>query len=236
MAPMVTTDQRKRMSRALFESYYADLPVDIDTIFDTNRMWTANLAALHELYPEAKVLCCVRNVAWIMDSMEHRYRSNAFENTRFFGDAAQRSTVFTRLEALANRNGLVGYAWSALNEALYGPHADKLLLIDYDLLVAHPDQVMGLIYDFLGEDSFPHDFDNVAFDAPGFDENLGAAGLHTVHRKVEPKPRRTILPPDLFDQYAKLNFWQDLKGSTARMIIQQPDEAVVPTDISDISE
>lgn len=226
MGPMVSTVQRKRLSRGLFDSYYDDH--DEEMVFDTNRMWTANLAALHDLFPDGKVLCCVRNVAWIMDSMERQFRGNAFENTRFFGDAAQRSTVFTRLEALANRTGLVGYAWSALNEALYGPHADKLLIIDYDLLASHPDQVLRLIYGFLEEDFFEHDFNNVKYDAPAFDENLGVSGLHKVREKVTPKPRRTILPPELFDQYSKLNFWQDLKGSAAQMIIKQhePDETV----------
>lgn len=223
MAPMVTTEQRKRLSKGLFDSYYADLHEEKNVVFDTNRAWTANLAALTDLYPNAKVLCCVRNVAWVMDSMERQFQSNAFENTRLFGDANQRSTVFTRCEALANRNGLVGYGWSALQEALYGTNADKLLLIDYDLLVARPGEVMGLIYGFLGEVPFDHDFDNLEYDAPAFDENLGVSGLHKVHKKVQPMPRRTILPPELFEQYSQLNFWQNLKGSAAKMIVQQSD-------------
>lgn len=221
LSTMVNTEQRKRLARALFDAYYADLPKGCDIAFDTNRAWSANLAALSDLFPEGKVLACVRNVAWVMDSMERQVQSNAFENTRFFASPAERSTVFTRLEALANRNGLVGYAWSALNEALYGPHADKLLLIDYDLLVARPKEVMPLVYKFLGEEPFDHDFDNVVYDAPEFDAQLGASGLHKVHKKVEPKPRRTILPPELFEKYAQLNFWRDLKGSKAQMIIQQ---------------
>lgn len=238
MAPMVNTRQRKQLSKGLFDSYYADLPIERKTVFDTNRSWTANLAAVTELFPEAKVLACVRNVAWVMDSMERQFQSNAFENTRLFGDAAQRSTVFSRLEALVNRNGLVGYAWSALQEALYGANADKLLIIDYDLLVSRPAEVIDLIYNFLDEEPFDHDFENVEYDAPAFDENLGVSGLHRVHKKVEPKPRHTILPPELFEQYSQLNFWQNLKGSRAKMIVQQPeaensnatdDDAVAPS-------
>ncbi|WP_262690541.1 hypothetical protein [Kordiimonas aestuarii] len=51
-----------------------------------------------------------------------------------------------------------------------------------------------------------------------FDEQLGLGGLHTVHRKVEPTPRNTILPPDLFEQCGRLNFWKNLKDSCARII------------------
>jgi sulfotransferase len=30
--------------------------------------------------------------------------------------------------------------------------------------------------------------------------------------------RRTILPPDLFEQYADLNFWKDSRSSEAHVI------------------
>lgn len=236
MAPMVSVDQRKRLARGLFDNYYEDLPKEREVILDTNRSWTANLAAVADLFPDAKVLCCVRDVAWIMDSMERQYQSNAFENTRLFGDAAQRSTVFTRCEALANRNGLVGYAWSALQEALYGEHADRLLIVDYDLLVRRPGDLIALIYEFLGEEPFEHDFDNVVYDAPAFDERLGVTGLHKVHKKVEPRPRKTILPPSLFEQHAKLNFWRELKGSRAKIISVKPEadaSAGEPSAVSD---
>ena len=222
MAPMVSPSQRRRLSRALFDAYYEELPETTEVIFDTNRAWTASLSALSELFPAAKVLCCVRDVAWIMDSLERQFQSNAFENTKLFASPAERSTVFTRAEALANRNGLVGYAWSALNEGIYGPHAEKLLLIDYDLLVRRPGEVMELVYDFLGEEAYAHDFDNVEYDAPAFDSQLGVSGLHRVKKKVEPQSRETILPPDLFEQYGRLNFWRALKKSRARIISQKP--------------
>ena len=157
-------------------------------------------------------------MAWVMDSMERQFQSNAFENTRLFASHNERSTVFTRSEALANRNGLVGYGWSALQEAVYGANADRLLLVDYDLLVARPAEVIKLIYDFIDEPAFKHDFDNVVYDAQAFDDQLGVSGLHKVHKKVEPRPRKTILPPELFNQYSQLNFWQTLQGSRAKII------------------
>jgi sulfotransferase len=224
LAPMVSADQRARLSLGLFESYYADLGLEIETVFDTNRMWTANLGALSQLFPEGKVIACVRDVAWIMDSLERQYQSTVFENTRLFTDPSQRSSVYTRCETWANRNGLVGHAWSALSEAVFGSYANRLLLVDYDLLAARPGEVIKLIYDFLEIKSFNHDYDNVVYDAPVFDEQLGTPGLHKVHKKVAPMPRKTILPPELFEQYGKLNFWPNLKGSGAKMIIQQNSE------------
>jgi sulfotransferase len=185
-------------------------------------MWSAKLPAIVDLFPQAKVIACVRNVAWVMDSLERLYRANPYENTKLFNDDVERNTVYSRVETLAQRNRLVGFAWAALKEAYYGEHAGSLLLVEYDLLARSPDRVVRLVYDFIGEPWFEHDFDNVEYDAPEFDQALGVSGLHKVRRKVEPEGRRTVLPPDLFEQYAALSFWQDGAGSAANMIRLQP--------------
>ncbi len=223
LSTMVNQEQRARILRGLFDSYYADH--DQPVIFDTNRSWTAQLPALMRLFPEAKLICTVRNVAWVMDSLERQFRDNAFENTRLFNNPGERSTVFTRVEALAGANRLVGYPWHALREACYGEFAERLVLVDYDLLTARPADVMKLLYEFLGEEPFEHDFDKVEYDAPEFDAQLGLDGLHRVHKKVEPRPRETILPPDLFERYAQLSFWQGLPNSAAyRIVVEQSVE------------
>lgn len=80
-------------------------------IFDTNRAWTSQLPALMELFPNAKLICCVRDVSWIMDSLERRFRSSNFENTKLFNSPSERATVYTRVETLAHPNRLVGFAY-----------------------------------------------------------------------------------------------------------------------------
>ena len=167
------------------------------------------------------MICLVRNVAWIMDSMERQFRENAFEHTRLFNNPSERSSVYTRLEALAHADRLVGLPWHSLREACYSEFADRLVLIDYDLLTARPAEVMKLLYEFLGEAPFAHDFEAVQFDAPVFDRQLGLDGLHRVHAKVAPRPRQTILPPDLFQRYAQMSFWNDLPNSAAFRIVPE---------------
>ena len=176
------------------------------------------MALVKDLFPGSKVIACVRNVAWIMDSLERLYQSNPYEVTKLFNGAAERNTVFSRVETLAMSNRLVGYAWSALKEAFYGLHADSLLIVDYDLLVQAPQKVMHLIYQFLEEPEFQHDFNNLNFDAPEFDQALGLSGLHKVQRKVALNSRSTILPPDLFEKYSKLSFWEDQSQSRSNVI------------------
>jgi sulfotransferase len=225
-APVVGRDKRRALLRGLFDAYYADVGKDV--IFDTNRAWSARLPLVHDLFPQAKVIACVRNVAWIMDSFERMYRANPYEHTRLFGAAGARGTVYSRLEGLAQHDQTVGYAWSALREAFYGEHASSLLLIDYELLTRAPAKVLPLVYDFLGEPHFEHDFDNVEYDAEEFDQQLGAPGLHRVKAQVKFTPRPTVIPPDLFDKFNQMSFWSDTSGSAANVIAPQPAQQGKP--------
>lgn len=215
--PVITQAQRKRLLQGLFYNYYAE-QCGSPVIFDTNRLWCSKLPALMELFPDARVIACVRNVAWVMDSIERRYRANPFENTKLFSDETERNTVYSRVDTLAQRNRLVGFAWAALKEAYYGEHAKSLLLVEYDLLAQAPEKVLRLIYDFIGEPYFEHDVEHLHYDAPAFDQALGLAGLHKVRPRVALEPRTTILPPDLFEQYANLDFWRSARHSAANVI------------------
>ena len=58
-------------------------------------------------------------------------------------------------------------------------------------------------------------------DALFLDAQLGLDGLHRVRPQVKPQSRKTILPPDLFQRYAQLSFWRDLKDSKAFRIVAQ---------------
>ena len=216
-------NQRHRMLRALFESYYAE--VDRDLAFDSSRGWTAQLPALLQIFPEAKVVCTVRNVAWVMDSIERLICANPLALSKLFGNDDERINVYTRTETLAARQRLVGAAWSNLKEAFYGEQANHLLLVDDQYLTRAPAKTLSLIYDFLGEEHFAHDFDNVDYDEPEFDASLSTPGLHRVERQVRFNPRRTILPPDLFERFDKLSFWNDPTPSVANRIGDAPDPA-----------
>jgi len=55
-----------------------------------------------------------------------------------------------------------------------------MLVVDCELLVQRPARVIPLIYQFLGEEAFPHDCNKLRFDTPDYDEGLGLAGLHKV--------------------------------------------------------
>lgn len=226
-AVFLDEERKAEILRAVMRTYYRPQS-DRAVLFDTNRAWCARLPLLITLFPDAKVICCVRDVAWVLDSFERLVRKNPLSPTKLFATPEERQTVYSRVDALAHRDRVVGFAWSALKEAYYGEHSRSLLLVEYDILCQRPRDTMRLIYQFLGEPWHEHDFEQVEYDEPEFDAQLGAPGLHSVKTKVEFNLRRTVLPPDLFEKYATLAFWRDPKGSAAWRITAQAEEATRP--------
>lgn len=205
----INDETRERLLRGVFSAYYADAKPDA-VIFDTNRDWTSKLPALTRLFPEARIVCCVRNLAWIMDSVETLVRKNSMELSGIFGYDSG-GTVYSRTAALGSTSGMVGHAFNALREAVYGAQADRLLLVRYESLVTDPMGVLAAIYNTISEPVFKHDPDHVepCYDMIDFDIRLGTPGLHHVGTRVRPQERSTILPPDIFARFEKDAFWED---------------------------
>ena len=199
--------QRIAVARGLFANFYEHLdPATV--VFDTNRAWCAKLSGIAHLFPQAKVICCVRRLAWIIDSFERLLRENPFEPSKVFNSGVG-GTVYSRAEELMRSSGIVGYAYSALKEAFFGPHASRLLLVNYESLARRPAEIMARVYEALGERPFEHDFSTVSYSAGEFDKSLGIRNLHTVCGRVEFVERQTILPPDIFNKYIDTAFWSD---------------------------
>lgn len=207
-AVFIDDDQRAAVLRAVFDAYYHRVhPTKL--VIDTNRVWCTRLPALAALFPEAKVIACVRDVPWIMDSIEQLIRRNRFELSGIF-KFDPTGTVYSRLEALGGGAGLVGFAWNALREACFGEHADRLMLLTYETLTTDPARALAAVYDFLGEPPFAHDFAHVVYDeAREFDARLGTPGLHDVAPVVRRQERHSVLPPDLFSRFEPDTFWRD---------------------------
>ncbi|WP_081431015.1 sulfotransferase family protein [Moorena bouillonii] len=220
-AIFISPEQKRDILQSLFAAYYRHSVEDQQLIFDTNRLWCSKLPLISELFPESKIVCCVRNVAWIMDSLERLVRRNALEVSGLFNNQ-ENFTVYSRTEALSKGDRLVGFAYNALKEAFYSEQGNKLLLVDYELLTRCPADTLNLIYQFLGEEPFEHNFEQVEYDEPEFDARLRTPGLHKVNRRVEFIPRRTVLPPDLFDRYSKLSFWTDQTNSLSNVLRFNP--------------
>ena len=214
IACSITGVQKRKLRQAVFTSMYWDWDETM-TVFDKHQFWTAKTGILYELFPEAVIICCVRDVSWIMDSWERVYQSAPMELSKFFGFKSD-TTVYIRCNKLAANDGAVGRHFDAFKEAYYGPHRDSLHIVEYMKLVTQPEAAMRQLYERIGEPYFAHDFKNVDMNFDQYDKAVGMPGLHKVRREVRFVPREPVLPPDLFQRYAGNEFWKTGSSTLAR--------------------
>ena len=219
----VFDDRRRRaVLSGIIDGYYGDLdPARV--LFDTNRAWCAHLRVLAALRPDAFVIACVRDPVWIIDSFERLLRRNTFLVSRLHG-LSHPGTVFDRVEQLMAVGGAFGAAWQALQDAYYGELAHRLILVDYDELVADPVRVLALLYDLLGLPPFAHDPNRAGYEGgQAFDTALNTPGLHAVRPRVERVHRRTILPPQIVGRLSGTSFWRDPSHNPGGAFVIAPD-------------
>jgi sulfotransferase len=68
-ALFVSDAQRSRILRGAVAAYYDDLPPE-RVAFDTNRGWCGVTSVVAQLFPDSRVVCCVRSPSWTRDSPE----------------------------------------------------------------------------------------------------------------------------------------------------------------------
>jgi sulfotransferase len=219
-AVMINDGQRQALLRGVFENYYYDISPK-KTVIDTNRGWTVRLHLLAALFPDAKIICCVRHIPWIIDSLETLLRKNRWELSKIF-DFDPADNIYVRADGLMSRNGMVGYALAALKQAMHSAESGRLLLLPYETLTKHPAYAMRAVYEFLGLPAYAHDFENIVFDATEFDARLGTPGLHRIRPRAEYQERQTILPPDLWERYAGESIWRDPAFNTRNVPLVAP--------------
>ena len=204
-AVFINDAQRERIIRSAVEQYYAN--TDAKVIFDTSRAWCARMPLIKTLYPQSKVIACVRHMPWVIDSIERIVQRNVFQPSSIFNYLSG-GTVYSRADGVAGADGMVGYAYNALKEAFFGEHAaNRLMLLQYETLVADPQKALAAVYEFIEQPQYQHDFDNIQFDASEFDKKAGTPGLHEVRSKVTVNERTTVLPPDIFKRFENDAFW-----------------------------
>jgi len=202
-APLaITNEQRLRLLNGVFDGYFADVTSEV--VIDSHRYWHYDLAALDLLRPQAKVICCVRSPAWILDSTERLVQKSPLHNARMMGTGVSQS-VYDRVEQMMGPHYLGG-PLRGFRQAWFGDHARKLVVVRYDSLAERPAETMSRLYALLGEPPFVHDVDHVSHEEPELDRHLGLPDMHTVRGPISMVRRQTVLPPEVFKQYDN-SFW-----------------------------
>jgi sulfotransferase len=199
----VPVTRRKNLVYSVFDGYYKD--IDKPVIFNTNRAWTYVTHLIKDLFPESRFIVCVRDLQWIIDSFEQAHRRNPLSTNTFSGGLG--GSVYSRAEGLMKDDGIVGFPYIGIKQAITGAEKRNLIIVEYDQLCKNPQAMLRAIYNFIDEDYFEHDFNNVEANWDEYDTDIGV-NLHRVRRKVEFKTRETILPPDLIAKFSNMEVWR----------------------------
>jgi len=198
-------EKRESIIHGIFNNYYDDLSKEV--FFDTNRGWSLMLPMLKKLYPYTKVLVCVRDINWVLDSFESLYRKNPMDKQLMIPDEFS-ATVYSRCDYLMHTDATVGFAYMGLKEAITSKEKNMLMLVEYEQLCKHPEGMMKAIYNFIGQPLFAHDFNNVEYSNDEFDADVNVKGLHTTRKEVSFIQREMILPPDIQHKFAGMEVWR----------------------------
>ena len=210
----ITDSSRISAMKGLIEGFYEHtdkIPVDTCTY------WTSKLPLINHLYPHARVICCVRNLSWVIDSLERNVNNNWMQISGL-ASGNNSSTLYSRISSYFAPDGVIGSSADSFREGYYGDFSNKLIIVDYDKIVHNPEYVMQRLYEYLGEENFQHDFNNLQFNLDAHDVKYAIRGLHTVRKKLEAFDRKTILPPDVFDKYKDTEFWKVDRNTDAILI------------------
>ena len=198
-------EKRKNILHGIFNTYYDDQTKEV--FFDTNRSWTLLTPILKDLYPNSKLILCVRDLNWILDSFERLYRKNPYDKNQMI-PTEYASSVYSRCDFLMGEHATIGFAYCGLKQAITSDDRDMLMIVEYEQLCKNPNGMLRAIYNFIGQPYFQHDFNDVEASYEEFDNDINIKGLHSTRKKVEWIERRSIIPPDIFHKFSNLEVWR----------------------------
>jgi sulfotransferase len=225
----------------VIKHYYSDIQKPV--IFDKNRSWVSRLHYIPGYFGfEPKVLVPVRNIDQILTSFISMRRRNGFEingKVNFLDEMLIKTntplTDDNRCRLLLSPNGIVGQSYEGIKQALVQGRQNQLHFIEYDDLVSQPKETMQKVYDFLGEDWFEHDFQDLKNVNQENDAAVyGFNDMHDVRAKVEKTSAdpRQMLSEEILQMCVNSEFWRDLKEIPAETVDEPTTEPLNSSDDS----
>jgi sulfotransferase len=149
-----TEKRMTRAARALVEGWYKGKG---EVVFDKGRFWNMGGPVLHQMFPNAKMLICVRDLRAIFASIEKQHARNPM-----LDDAGNplELTAYSRADRLFSPNGMLGQQLVGIEDMLRR-QLPYILIIQYETFVSNPQLLIDRIYSAIDEKPFEHDFENV---------------------------------------------------------------------------
>lgn len=201
---------KRRIIKGMFSNYYSD--IESKYVVDKNRMWPAHIETIESILGQRpKIIMCVRDMRSIMASWEKLWRKNKDIYPLDMPIEAQH-TVESRVAHWGSSKGHTGKAYLTIQDAIHRGFSDCMLFVDFDKLTMDPKQQLKRIYDFIGEEYFEHDFNNINQKNIEADPVPWMQDLHTIRPQVKyfQSNWREVLGPQANGLALSNKLWNDL--------------------------
>lgn len=215
LSALLDDDQRREVMHAVIDAVHHKRG-ERGVVFDTNRRWLLRAEQLVALYPLCRFIVTVRDPARVVSSLEKARRALTFRQSKLFDPD---TTLDQRVSRLMSDDGIVGHSLNLVRDAMAGPMSERMILIDYDRLLDKPAETLVLLYKFLREPAFEHDFQDFSFELPALDTFLNTPGLHTIRGPLRPATREMLLPEEMARKLRRGAVWKDVKRTQATLLL-----------------
>lgn len=190
-----TTVQDKLATlKAMVHGFHAS--IDRPIVFSKSRGWVCAFELLEGvLGHKPKMLITYRDMPSILSSCEKLFRRELASPNSTAKWGQNMETLEGRLTFWTAADQLVGGAYNRIRDCVRRGHRSSLHFIDFDRLCANPEETMREAYEFLGQDYFNHNFEQIEQTTHEKDQEHGFVDLHTIRPKLGPvkKDYREVL-------------------------------------------
>lgn len=202
----------------VLDNYYSDISKPI--VIDKSREWSIQEhfnVLLRNLDYEPRVIIPVRDIHNILASFMLLQLKNQ-GSVSFIDAEIQARQEFNfyrdindiRCDHLMRPKGLIDNCLYGIAFAMLPENRQYFHFVEYNDLVTKTDETIEGIYEFLGIDSFYHDYSNIKNSVRENDSIYGLQGMHEVRPTIsyESINPASILSPYILNKYAGLEFWR----------------------------
>lgn len=207
-------DGKNRILRSIPQNYYSH--IEKKYIVDNSRGWPNNIQRIKDhITPDPKIVCIVRDIPSILASFIDLIHRNNTEGKNFIDkwliENNLELTTENRCKYLMQPIGIVNQSLWSMYQGYASSESHRLHLVEYDDLVAYPEETLDKILKFYKVTDYKFDFNHIENVTPVDDlMAYGLNGMHDVRPKLQHRHLNVeeILGKSIIDQYSGFEYWR----------------------------
>jgi sulfotransferase len=153
---------------------------------DKNRAWIFHYQFMFQVFPDLKVLLCVRDLRGIANSFEKIHHESICIEPQSLYSNFDEDFMMQRVNFSLSQDYIQKGLVSIKELIEVKPKCrDQILICKYEDMVQYPTEFLSRVYDFLGVPSFKHDLENISSDPNQLDNVFRPYGDHSVSAKLQ---------------------------------------------------